>query len=863
MSDVLHNVKKSIILLIVFIIPLQLLVVSAVATNLDQKTFSIGEPKYMEDGFTKTELNYNKEKVKKFFNFALDNYLTKGYPYDEIRPISCVPKKRNFNNLNDLVTNDVLGNFTITLLDSLTTVAILGDKERMKELIDLVLNTYNDFAIDSTVQVFETSIRIIGSLMSTHLYITDPRKKVYLGEDYDGGSLIRLAKDIADRLLPAYMTKTGLPVSRINLLTKFKELTVEFLNENNAAGMASPMFEFTMLSYLTHDKKYEKVTRYAFDKIWSMRSPLDLIPMSFNPQDRSLYSTLTGVGASIDSFYEYALKGAVLFDDEELYEVWNTAYNALKVNAQGDWFYYNVETQGGQLMTAWIDALGGFFPGLQTLDGDVQDAIPKHLMYMNLWDTFGGIPERWSFEYNKLMPGPPPFNPLISGRVVNEMQEESEESIQRRNIPLEWYPLRPEFIESTYFLYRATKDPFYLNIGVRILHDLENRFMGPCGFAGIQNLYTGEIQDRMESFVLSETLKYLYLLFDEDNEIHTNRDNIIFSTEGHPLWLTPSMKRDYRENGIFNDTVWINHLEMCEYEEIKYLERMNTESTEAEKGFFQFAKRLLSTSASKTTKSESSSVKGEETSPDSVKDESTDIKEPKEQFNLPPAQCTKPSISYYSSRQMGSDNSIKWLQYSDILSHYDRLFEIPRRFEDTLTQPKVLSEIGYKPMVLETSFYSRYADPKYSQCRVKSTSMAMDLIFMSVNGTYRRPTISSKNSTIHCETFQGKRKLRLEKISPQLIDTYGHLVSTDLFQDVQRRDIYSDSCNSLAELYSPSALYRVIKVDGIEVPEGYTVELPHDELFTDQTKEEVGSLGLNHMNQLMIDCTPVINIQVK
>ncbi|KAG0668630.1 alpha mannosidase-like protein [Maudiozyma exigua] len=862
MSDVLHDAKKYITFLIIFIIPLQLLTLSTVAACLDQKSFSIGEPKFTEEGFTKAELNYNKEKVKQFFNFALDNYLTKGYPYDEIRPISCVPKKRNFDNLNDLVTNDVLGNFTITLLDSLTTVAILGDRKQMKELIDIVLNTYDDFAIDSTVQVFETSIRIIGSLMSTHLYVTDPRKKVYLGEDYDGESLIRLAEDIAERLLPAYMTKTGLPVSRINLLTKFKELTVDFLNENNAAGMASPMFEFTMLSYLTKDKKYEKITRYAFDKIWSMRSPLDLVPMSFNPQDRSLYSTMTGIGASIDSFYEYALKGAVLFDDEELYKVWNTAYDALKVNAQGDWFYYNVETQAGQLTTPWIDALGGFFPGLQTLDGDVQDAIPKHLMYMNLWDTFGGIPERWSFESNKLTKGILPSNHLSDGFVIDSAEEESEESIQRRNIPLEWYPLRPEFIESTYFLYRATKDPFYLNIGVRILRDLEERFMGPCGFAGIQNLYTGEVQDRMESFVLSETLKYLYLLFDEDNEIHRNRDNIIFSTEGHPLWLTPSMKRDYKENGVFNDTIWINHLEMCEYEEMKYLERMNKEGTEAEKGFFQFAKKLLSKTASDPIKSEPSSIREEKNSQNFMEDE-CNFKETEERYNEAPAQCIKPSISHYSSKRMDHDKSVKWLQYSDILSHYDRLFEVPRRFEDTLTQPKLLSEAGYEPMTLETSFYSRYANPKYSQCRIKSTSMVMDLIFMSVNGTYHRPTVSSKNSTIHCETFQGKRRLRLEKISPDLIDTYGHLVSPQLFQEVQRRDIYNDNCDSLAELYTPSALYRVIKVDGIDVPEGHTVELPHDELFTNETLKEASSLGLNSLHQLMIDCTPVINIQIK
>lgn len=47
---------------------------------------------------------------------------------------------------------------------------------------------------------------------------------------------------------------------------------------------------------------------------------------------------MTGIGASIDSLFEYALKGAILFDDSELMEVWNVAYEALKTNCKNDWF---------------------------------------------------------------------------------------------------------------------------------------------------------------------------------------------------------------------------------------------------------------------------------------------------------------------------------------------------------------------------------------------------------------------------------------------------------------------------------------------------------------------------------------------
>jgi ER degradation enhancer, mannosidase alpha-like 1 len=76
------------------------------------------------------------------------------------------------------------------------------------------------------------------------------------------------------------------------------------------------------------------------------------------------------------------------------------------------------------------------------------------------------------------------------------------------------YPLRPELIESSYFLYQATKDDFYLQVGERIVNDLERITKTRCGYASIENVKDGKLGNRMESFFISETLKYLYLLFD-------------------------------------------------------------------------------------------------------------------------------------------------------------------------------------------------------------------------------------------------------------------------------------------------------------------------------------------------------------
>lgn len=112
-------------------------------------------------------------------------------------------------------------------------------------------------------------------------------------------------------------------------------------------------------------------------------------------------------------------------------------------------------------------------------------------------------------------------------------------------------------MESTYLLYRATRDPLYLAVGREILHSLRkckyvispyfylklrylNTFRVECGYASVSNVDTYRLEDRMDSYFLSETCKYLYLLFDENNFI--NRGNYIFTTEGHPLPLYAALR---------------------------------------------------------------------------------------------------------------------------------------------------------------------------------------------------------------------------------------------------------------------------------------------------------------------------------
>lgn len=102
--------------------------------------------------------------------------------------------------------------------------------------------------------------------------------------------------------------------------------------------------------------------------------------------------------------------------------------------------------------------------------------------------------------------------------------------------------LRPEFIESTYFLYKATGDHYYLQVAKKALRNLNKHTRVACGFASISDIRTGKNEDRMDSFLLSETLKYLYLIFADPSEIDFDLDSFIFTTEGKVIFKKTNFK---------------------------------------------------------------------------------------------------------------------------------------------------------------------------------------------------------------------------------------------------------------------------------------------------------------------------------
>jgi mannosidase alpha-like ER degradation enhancer 1 len=248
--------------------------------------------------------------------------------------------------------------------------------------------------VNSKVQVFEVTIRVLGGLLSAHIYASDSALlEGYKLSHYDG-ELLDLAVDLADRLLPAFNSPTGIPYPRINLKMGLLR------GETCTAGAGSLLLEFGTLSRLTGDPKYEELAKRAFYEVFQRRSMhTGLVGNTIDAETGLWTNTITGIGAGIDSFMEYAVKSYVLFDDGAYWDVWHTLYGSVTTHLQdhNKFIYKNINFVSTALATTWIDSLAAYFPGLQVLAGDIDSAIKGHLQYWGIWSTFGMLPERYNY----------------------------------------------------------------------------------------------------------------------------------------------------------------------------------------------------------------------------------------------------------------------------------------------------------------------------------------------------------------------------------------------------------------------------------------------------------------------------------
>ncbi|XP_058829878.1 ER degradation-enhancing alpha-mannosidase-like protein 2 [Topomyia yanbarensis] len=459
--------------------------------------------------YTKADMVRLREEVRAMFQHAYDGYLRYASKYDELRPLSC-----------DGV--DTWGSYSLTLVDALDTLAVMGNYSEFRRVVGLLER--KSFDSDINVSVFETNIRIVGGLISAHLLSHKAGVELEPGWPCSG-PLLRLAEDVASRLLPAFDTRTGMPYGTVNLKygVPYGETSVTC-----TAGIGTFIVEFGALSRLTGKPIYEEVALNALYALYKHRSSIGLFGNHIDVQTGRWTAQDAGIGAGVDSYYEYLVKGAIMLNKPDLMHMFNEGRKAIdKYLKRDDWHVW-VSMNKGQVTLPVFQSLEAYWPGVLSLFGDTSVAMKTLHNYHTVWKQYGFLPEFYNIP-------------------------NAEAGANREN-----YPLRPELIESVMYLYRATGDPYLLEVGEDILRSIEHSAKTPCGYATIKNVRDHHKEDRMESFFLAETTKYLYLLFDSDNFIHNDgrmgtvidtphgeciieAGGYIFNTEAHPI--DPSMLR--------------------------------------------------------------------------------------------------------------------------------------------------------------------------------------------------------------------------------------------------------------------------------------------------------------------------------
>ncbi|RLN72213.1 hypothetical protein BBJ28_00000531 [Nothophytophthora sp. Chile5] len=476
----------------------ELSVCSPVACGIMQRDqFVLTAPTHMEED----ERAAMTLTVRDMFYHAYNGYLTHAFPQDDLLPLSCRGGEFELGRLPML-----------TLIDTLDTLAVLEDAPEFRRAVALIIE-HSDFDLDTEVSLFEITIRVLGGLLSAHLFAVDEKLQMFPQGTYDN-ELLRLAVDLGDRLMPAFDTATGIPYGTVNLRRGVPKGETPIAS---TAGAGSLSLEFTMLSVLTGDAKYAAAARGSVRALFQRRSKLGLLGKHINTKTGDWTETASGPGSNADSFYEYLLKMYALFGDRESLEMFAQVYPAvLAHNKHGDWYtdvsmFTGCHHHSGSSSVVF-ESLAAFWPGMQAGVGDLSAAAQSMNAFYRVWRDYGFLSEQ--------------FN-------VGDWKP-----VKSRGGGGARYPLRPELVESTFYMHEATNDSSWLRAGAHVVHSLQKYAKTPCGYASIGNIETKEQEDYMPSFFLSETCKYLYLLF---NTTHFFRKgNYVMTTEAHPLPILPT-----------------------------------------------------------------------------------------------------------------------------------------------------------------------------------------------------------------------------------------------------------------------------------------------------------------------------------
>ncbi|KAK6727351.1 hypothetical protein RB195_005194 [Necator americanus] len=445
--------------------------------------------------------------VKQMTKFAWDNYRKYAWGANELRPVSKGGHSASVFGAGDIGA---------TIVDAIDTLWIMGLKEEYEQARSWIQHSL-DFsrAARGDLSVFETNIRFVGGLLSIYALTND---KMY----------VEKAEAIAKLLLPAFDTPTGIPYALVNPTTGLAK------NYGWASGgcsilseFGSLQLEFDYLSHVTGNKIFSEKVKKIRNFLTELEKPNGLYPLYLNPRTGKWGSLDHSIGALGDSFYEYLLKHWVITGkkDKLTKDEYDAAVFAMEKKMLYEsqpnklWYFANLR---GSRVEHKMEHLACFSGGMFALHSanEENDTVAAH--YLDLAEKLAHTCHE-SYARSAIGIGPEAF------RFTKDIEAKAV------SINEKYYILRPEVVETWFYLWRITKQDKYREWAWNVVLALEKYAKVEAGYSGIRDVYSVPVEhdDVQQSFLFAELFKYLYLIFADDNVLPLNK--WVFNTEAHPL----------------------------------------------------------------------------------------------------------------------------------------------------------------------------------------------------------------------------------------------------------------------------------------------------------------------------------------
>jgi mannosyl-oligosaccharide alpha-1,2-mannosidase len=419
------------------------------------------------------------EEVRDEMRWAWRNYREHAWGKDQIKPISggieSFPLKTRH-----------LG---LTIVEALDTLWAMGLDEEFAEGVEWIRRNL-DFNVDGEVSVFETSIRLVGGLLSAWHASGD-------------AMLLARARELADRLLPSFQASPiGIPHRFVNLKTGALRG-----RETNPAETGTFLPEFGTLSRATGDDRYRAAAKRALVSMYERRSKIGLLADSIDCMTGQWLSRRATIGPPSDSYYEYLWDGWDLLGDRDCLRMYRVLTAAIlkhqPARVRGHLWIPDVDFETGKRINWEQDELGSFYGGLLAQGGAAATGAEHTRRWAALQQKYGVLPEEIDVESGRILSATNSLRPELADAAFNHWLLDGRE---------EWRLI----IRDHYLAMKRW-----------------NR--GRYGYASLADVTANpKIQsDHCPAYWWSEQMKYYYLAFANSPRVDYRR--LYLTTEGNVL----------------------------------------------------------------------------------------------------------------------------------------------------------------------------------------------------------------------------------------------------------------------------------------------------------------------------------------